>query len=420
MMGGMGQTVRYRYRAYPTAVQEQALRRLFGCCRVVWNDTVRLFRGHFDPTDRNSVPKPGEAQKIVLTDAKRSPQRAWLTEVSNVALVQIHRDAMRACWNGVRHARRQRMARYRSLKRNPVNSARFTANGFAIRGSGKVYLAKIGDIKIRWSRALPSVPKSCTIIREADGAWYVSFTVTRETEPLPPCGTDAAVDLGFTHLGELVATDGTRRRIDAPKPLNRLRRQLARFQRKEARQQQGSNRRRRTRQRINRIYAKARHQLDDYQNKQALRIVRDTQTVGLETLNIHGMGRRHGRSVLTVAPAMFVAKLKAKAEQYGRAIVQIGRWEPTTRLCSQCKHHVDGGIPEQVRVWQCADCGSILDRDYNAALNILDAAGLAESLNAHGGDARLRLATAGRSSRQGSANPSDGTRKHSGLGIPVL
>ncbi|WP_190972541.1 RNA-guided endonuclease InsQ/TnpB family protein [Bifidobacterium myosotis] len=415
----MEQTVRYRYRVYPTTMQEQALRRLFGCCRVVWNDTVHMFRDRFDPTDRGSVPKPGEAQRIILTDAKRTPEREWLGDVSNVALSQIHRDAMQACWNGVRRNRRQRFARYRSLKRNPVNSARFTVDGFRIRGNGKVYLAKIGDLKVRWSRPLPSIPKSCTIIREPDGAWYVSFVVTRETTPLPETETNAAIDLGFTYLGELVDTDGKRHRIPAPKPLNRLQRRLARLQRKESRQRQGSRRREDTRDRINRLYAKARHQLDDRQNKEALQIIRETQTVGLETLSVRGMGKRHGRSVLTVAPARFVGKLKAKAEQYGRAIIQIGRWEPTTRLCSQCKHHVAGGIPEQVRVWECAQCHTILDRDYNAALNILDAAGLAESLNAHGDHIRLRLATAGRSNGRRSANPSDG-QFMSGPGIPVL
>lgn len=416
-MGIVEQTVRYRYRVYPTMEQEQALRRLFGCCRVVWNDTVRLFRNRFDPADENSMPKPGEAQRIILTDAKHTPEREWLGNVSNVALTQIHRDAMQACWNGVRHDRRQRFARYRSLKRNPVNSARFTSNGFRIRDNGRVFLAKIGDVRVRWSRTLPSPPKSCTIIHEPDGAWYVSFVVKRTITPLPPSQVNAAIDLGFTHLGELVDTDGNRRRIPAPKPLNRLQRRLARLQRKESRQQPGSRRREDTRDRINRLHAKARHQLDDQQNKQALHIIRETQTVGVETLNVHGMGHRHGRSILTVAPARFITKLEAKAIQYGRTIIHISRWEPTTRLCSQCKHHVDNGIPEQVRVWECAHCHTILDRDYNAALNILDAAGLAESLNARGGHVRLRLAMAGRSNVQRNANhPISDT----GTGIPVL
>ena len=214
----MEQTVRYRYRAYPTAVQEQSLKRLFGCCRVVWNDTVCLFRKLFDPNGR--MPSSAALQKKVLADAKRTEERAWLAEVANVPLLQMHRDALRACWNGVRKTQRQRRARYRSLKRNPVNSARFTANGFRLRDNGRLYLAKIGDLKIKWSRDLPSTPSSCTIILEADGSWYVSFVVRRETTPLPAIPVSNAIDLGFNHLGSLVDTDGNRRRIPAPKPLN--------------------------------------------------------------------------------------------------------------------------------------------------------------------------------------------------------
>lgn len=165
------------------------------------------------------------------------------------------------------------------------------------------------------------------------------------------------------HLGSLIDTDGNRRRIPAPKPINQTQRRLAKAQRKEARQQQGSKRYQKQKQRIARLYAKARHQLDDYQNKQALRIVRETQAIGLETLNVHGMSRIHGRSVLTVAPSRFVMKLEHKAQQYGRQIRHIGRFQPSTRLCSQCGHHVKGGIPENIRVWKCAECHTTLDRD---------------------------------------------------------
>ena len=172
------------------------------------------------------------------------------------------------------------------------------------------------------------------------------------------------------------------------------------------------------------LYAKARHQLDDYQNKQALRIVRETQAIGLETLNVHGMSRIHGRSVLTVAPSRFVMKLEHKAQQYGRQIRHIGRFQPSTRLCSQCGHHVKGGVPENVRVWECAECHTILDRDYvtkeNKALRPTPlgegVTGLAESLNARGDSVRLHLATAGRSNSQGNANH----RHHNDAGIPML
>lgn len=413
----MEQTVRYRYRAYPTRAQQQAITRLFGCCRVVWNDTITLFRERFNP-NTHDMPSMSDMQSIVITQAKTTPERAWLGEVSNVALIQAFRDALQACWNGARHDRRQRFARYRSKKRTPINSARFTRNGFHITEHG-TFIAKIGVITTKWSRALPSEPSSCTLIHEPNGRWYVSFVVKRPVTPLPPTGTNAAIDLGFNTLATMVNTQGERRHVANPRNYTHTERRIKHAQRALSRKQKGSNRYHKAKQHLASLHTKTRDQLTDYQYKQVLSLVRDTQAVGIEDLNVAGMTKRHGKSVRNTAISGFVAKLEHKAEQYGRSIMRIGRFEPSTRLCALCKHHVDGGIPEQVRVWQCAQCGAILDRDYNAALNILDAAGLAESLNAHGDDARRALAAAGARNRQRSANPTDGAAG-SALGIPVL
>lgn len=413
----MEQTVRYRYRAYPTRAQEQAITRLFGCCRVVWNDTVSLFRERFDP-DRRDMPSAASMQSAVITQAKTTPERAWLGAVSSVALIQTFRDALQACWNGVRCDRRQRFARYRSRKRNPISGARFTRNGFHTTKHG-TFIAKIGVVRTKWSRALPSEPSSCTLIHEPNGRWYVSFVVKRTVTPLPKSQTNAAIDLGFNTLASIITTQGERRHVANPRNYTHTERRIQRAQRALSRKQKGSNRYRKARLHLAKLHAKTRDQLADYQYKQILSLIRDTQTIGIEDLNVAGMMKHHGKSVRNTAISGFTAKLEHKAEQYGRSIVRIGRFEPSTRLCALCKHYVDGGIPEQVRVWRCARCGAILDRDYNAALNILDAAGLAESLNAHGDDARRNLATAGSCNRQRSANPTGGAIR-SVLGIPVL
>lgn len=419
-MDGMGrQTVRYRYRIYPTRGQEWAANRLFGCCRVLYNDVIDLFRSRFDPSDREAMPSQSQAQSMLIAQAKKTPERAWLSEASNVALIQMFRDAWQSCWNGVRKDRRQRFARYRSKKRNPVNSARFTRNGFAVRPNG-VYLAKIGIVKTKWSRRLPSTPSSCTLIHEPNGRWYVSFVVERGTTPLPENGVFAGIDMGLSDMAAVVTTDGRRWRIGNPRNYTLLQKRIARLQKHLAGQEKGSRRYARTRKRIAILYAKAHDTLDDYQNKNVLHIVRETQTVGVEALNVHGIAVSHGRSARDAAIRSFLNKLEWKSGQYGRTVKHIGRWEPSTRLCSQCKHYVDGGIPEHVRVWQCADCGTILDRDWNAALNILDAAGLAESLNARGGSVRPDLASAGNGGTHGSANPSERRNIPSRRGIPVL
>lgn len=413
------QTVRYRYRVYLTRAQEQAADRLFGCCRVVRNDTITLFRERFDPAHRDNMPSQSQAQTMLLADAKKTPERAWLADVSNVALTQAFRDEWKACWDGVRKDRKQRFPRYRSKKRNPVNSARFTRNGFHVTARG-VFVAKIGVLRTKWSRPMPSAPSSCTLIHEACGRWYVSLTVRRTVTPLPRAQVDAAIDMGLSDMAAIIDTSGKRWKMSNPRTYTRLQTKISRLQKHLSKQEKGSKRYGKTRRRIALLYAKAHDALDDYQNKQALRIVRETQAVGVETLNIRGMAKQHGKSMRDAAMRRFLDKLGAKAEQYGRTVTPIGRWEPTTRMCAVCKHKVSGGIPENVRRWVCARCGTLLDRDWNAAVNILDAAGLAESLNARGGSVRLALASAEESGSRGNANHPGGGNVSPEPGIPLL
>ena len=178
--------VRYRYRVYPSPGQQQALARAFGCARVVFNDCLRLRDACHAAGEKVS---DTEVQRRVVTLAKRTPERAWLAEAPSVALVQAAGDARRAYRNwfdslsGQRKGRRVGHPRFR--RKHGRQSIRLTRNGFALHGS-RLYVAKAGDIKVRWSRQLPSVPSSVTVIREADSRYYASFVVERGTAPFPP------------------------------------------------------------------------------------------------------------------------------------------------------------------------------------------------------------------------------------------
>lgn len=161
--------VRYRYRVDPTRIQRQALARAFGCARVVYNDALRTRRTASALGERMS---DAEVQRCVLTLAKHTPERAWLTEVSSVALVQACQDARRAYRNwfdsccGRRRGRRVGYPRWRTKRGR--QSIRLTRNGFTPHDS-RLYVAKVGDLHVRWSRPLPSVPSSVTVLREPDG-----------------------------------------------------------------------------------------------------------------------------------------------------------------------------------------------------------------------------------------------------------
>jgi IS605 OrfB family transposase len=160
------------------------------------------------------------------------------------------------------------------------------------------------------------------------------------------------------------------------------------------RKEKGSANREKARHRVAVLHRKVRETRADHHHKLALRLVRENQAVALEGLPVAGLARtRNGKSVRDAGWGMLIQFIHEKAAQHGREVPVISQWEPTTKVCSCCGAK-GGPTTMRVRVWTCPSCGAVLDRDYNAAVNVLLAAGLAESLNACGGDVRLRLAGA--------------------------
>jgi putative transposase len=380
-MGAM--QVRYRYRLYPTPSQQRMLARTFGCARVVYNDCLRLRDACHAAGEKIS---DTEIQRRVVTLAKTTPEREWLGEVASVALVQACQDARRAYRNwfdslsGKRKGRKTGHPAFR--RKHQRQSIRLTRNGFALHGL-RLYVAKVGDIKVEWSRDLPSVPSSVTVIREADGRYYASFVVERGASPLPPCDREVGIDLGLSSLA--VTSDGEV--IANPRFLRVKERKLARAQRTLSRKQKGSANRAKARHRVAVLHRKVRETRLDHAHKTALKLVRDNQAVYAEDLCVSGLARtRLAKSVHDAGWSQFVRLIEEKAAQYGRTFRRIGRFEPTSQVCSACGVK-DGPKPLAVREWSCAACGTAHDRDVNAAKNVL-ALGRRESLNACGGQVR--------------------------------
>jgi putative transposase len=380
--------VRYRYRIDPTSAQRQALARVFGCARVVYNDAL---------AERHCAYQAGEwisdteVQRRVITQAKRTPERAWLTEVASVALVQACQDARRAYRNwfdslkGMRKGRRVGHPRFRT--KHGRQSIRLTRNGFAFHGT-RLYVAKVGQVRVRWSRELPSVPSSVTVIREPDGRYYASFVVDREPSPLPPVSGTAGIDLGLIAFATIATGDGTVETLANPRHLRAAERRLAIAQRQLSRKQKGSKNRTKARLRVAVAHRRVRDRRADHHHKLALRLIRENQAIAVEDLAVAGLARtRLAKSVHDAGWTTFVRLLEAKAAQHGRQVVKVGRWTPTSQTCSACGYR-DGPKPLSIRAWACLACGTVHDRDVNAARNILVAAGLAETLTACGGHVR--------------------------------
>lgn len=383
--------LRYRYRLNPTPGQRAILAKTFGCARTVYNDGLRLREQA--RLDGKPYVLNGDVQKAVITEAKKTPERAWLAEVASVALVQSVNDLHRAYKNffdsatGRRKGRKAGRPRFKS-KRGP-QSIRFTRGGFSIRPNGRLYVAKVGAISVTWSRDLPSDPTSVTVSLDAAGRYFASFVVEVGHAFLPELASEVGIDLGLTHF----ATLSTGEKADNPRWLRSKARHLARAQRALARKRKGSNNRTKAVQKVAKLHAKVADARRDHLHKLSTTIVRDNQAIYVEDLCVAGLGRtRLAKSVHDAGWSMFVNMLEYKAVKHGRTFGRTDRFLATSQICSNCGRR-DEPKALNIRSWTCPGCGALLDRDLNAAKNVL-AAGRAESLNACGAEVRPLLAVA--------------------------
>ncbi|GAB2458920.1 RNA-guided endonuclease TnpB family protein [Streptosporangium sandarakinum] len=384
--------LRYQYRLHPDAAQHEALARAFGCARTVFNDGLRARQ------DAREAGLPyivdGELSKRVITEAKKTPERAWLGEVSAVVLQQALADLNTAYRNffasvaGKRKGPKAAPPRFRSRKDNR-QAIRFTKNArFAIMPGGKLRLPKIGDVEVRWSRALPAEPSSVTVVKDAAGRYFASFVVEVAEQSLPPADAEVGIDLGLAHFA--VTSEGWK--IDSPRFLRRAEKKLKKLQRALSRKEKGSNNRAKARRKVARQHAKVTDTRHEFHHQLSTQIIRDNQAVHVEDLAVVGLARtKLAKSVHDAGWSQFIAMLEYKAKLYGRTFHRIDRWFPSSKLCSECGA-LQESMPLNVRSWICA-CGAAHDRDVNAAINIL-AAGRADRRNACGGPVRPPLAVA--------------------------
>ncbi|MGW3733999.1 RNA-guided endonuclease InsQ/TnpB family protein [Streptomyces sp. NPDC005148] len=370
--------LRYSFRLYPNGPQRSGLARAFGCARVVYNDALRARE---DARANGDVfPKTGDLSRLLITEAKKTTERAWLGTVSAVVLQQSLRDldtAYRNFFDGL-GGKRPRMGapRFKSRKDNR-QAVRFTANArWKITAGGDLSLPKIGDVRVKWSRTLPSTPSTVTVIKDAAGRYFASFVVqTGPEEMLPEVAGQVGIDLGLSHFA--ILSDGTK--IESPRFLRRAEKKLKREQQRLARKAKGSNNRTKARLKVARAHAQVADARREFHHQLSTRIIRDNQAVAVEDLAVKGLARtRLAKSVHDAGWSAFVAMLEYKAARYGRTFVRIGRFEPTSQVCCVCGIK-DGPKPLHARVWECGACGAVLDRDINAAVNVAKAAGLAVS-----------------------------------------
>lgn len=397
---------RFSYRIQPEPSTVDELRRVFGSCRFVYNSYIALARDRYAAGAKH--PSGYDATKVLVTEARRSSDTAWLAGVSHTALSAADQDAADAYQRffdsaaGKIKGRRVGHPKFKS-GRTPRKSARFAENAFTIRGKwqntghggGRLHLANISqDIAVNWHRPLPGYPSAATVREDPDGKFWVSFIVRVPVErpKQPTRGSRAAgIDVGLNDYAAIAYSDGTREKIANPRHYRQAEDRLRRADKNLSRKNPGSKnyaKAKRARARAHRRVANLR---ENHARQLASKLSRENQTVVIETLSIAGMVNANmAKSINDAGWGQFLRFLEEACTRKGVELIKAPRFYASTQVCSVCGGN-GGKKPLNVRSWQCDSCGVTLDRDYNAATNIL-AAGPA--VYACGRDVRLQLAGA--------------------------
>lgn len=354
----------YRYRFYPTAEQEQILRRTIGCVRLVFNRALAArTEAWYEKQERVDYVQ----SSAMLTQWKKVDDLQFLNEVSCVPLQQGLRHLQTAFTNFF--AGRAQYPNFK--KKRSGGSAEFTKSAFRWK-DGQVYLAKCSEpLPIKWSRQLPArcEPSTITVRLEPSGRWFVSLRINDPTDQtMQPVDSAVGLDVGISSL----VTLSTGEKIANPKAYGAHYQRLSKAQKSLSRKQKASRNRDKARLKVARLQAKISDSRKDHLHKLTTRLIRENQTIVVEDLAVKNMVKnpKLARAISDAAWSELVRQLEYKAKWYGRNLVKIDRWFPSSKRCGNCGHIVDK-LPLNVREWDCPNCGTHHDRDINASRNIL-------------------------------------------------
>src|SRR6266516_5705771 len=364
----MNQKKAYKYRFYPSDEQKRVLAQTFGCCRYVYNWALRQRTDAYYQRGERMYYK-GTAQRLVLL--KKQEETVWLNDVSSVPLQQAlrHLDkAFRNFFDG--------RSNYPTFKKKRNQQAATYANNAFIWKDQALTLAKMdAPLSIVWHRPLPDgcKPSSVTVTKDEAERYFVSILVEEDIKALEVSPKTVGLDLGLKSM--VITSDG--HTYGNPKFFSKNEKKLAKAQRRHAKKKKGSKNRNKARLKVARLHQKISDRRRDYQHQLSASVIRENQVVCVESLHVKNMVKNPclAKAISDVGWSEFIRQLEYKAEWYGRTIVKIDKWYPSSKRSFDCGHLLDS-LPLDVRSWACPECGVVHDRDINAAQNIL-AAGLA-------------------------------------------
>lgn len=361
----------YKFRFYPTIEQKEIFAQTFGCVRFAYNYMLKV------RTDAYYIEKKRidyHETSALLTILKKQPEYTWLNVVSAIPVQQSMRHLQTAFSNFF--AKRANYPRFKS--KSDKQSAEYTASAFKF-VNGTLNLAKMKEsLKIKWSRTLPKAARvtTVTVSKDCSGRYFVSLLCDDYVFEKSPIDSKVGIDLGLTDF--VVTSDGSK--YKSPKALNTNLEKLSLLQRRLSKKKIGSNNRNKARLKVAKLHARIVDIRKDFLHKLSTKLINENQVISVESLTVSNMikNRKLAKSISDAGWSEFVRQLGYKSKWYGRTLIGIDRWHPSSKLCNACGYKLSK-LPLNVRHWDCPECGENHDRDINAAKNILTAglAGLA-------------------------------------------
>ena len=358
----------YKVRLYPTIDQQVFFAKSFGCVRFIWNKMLSDKIEHYKETKTTLKNYPAQYKK----------EFEWLQEVDSLALSKVERHLQKAYQSFFKNG-----TGFPKFKKKGQRDSYTTNNqkGTVAITESTVKLPKIGHIKAKLPNRMNGLIKSATITKTATGQYYASVLVETIVDELPNTQSNIGIDLGLTDF--IVLSDGSK--VANPKFLSKLQHKLAREQKILAKRRavaKVANRKlsdsrnyQKQKFKVAKVYEQITNSRTDFLHKLSFNLIKNHDVIAIEDLNVKGMVKNHklAKAILDSSWSTFTTMLAYKAEWYGKTLVKIDRWYPSSKTCSGCNHLLTKAeLPLSLRSWDCPSCLQINDRDINASINILN------------------------------------------------